>query len=168
MRDSINGWEVQDDGWRKVGDPLDGYPVGSVYLSTKSVSPAQLFGGSWVQLRDRVLIGAGGAYQGGATGGATYQDISHMHGSGNNRNGTLMAAIGPTAGTNLNVGYIHGNDLAVTSQGKAAFVTVGASTAANQDFRHWTKIYGATATGGTTKLDVRMPYRAVYMWERIS
>ena len=31
------------------------YPVGSVYISTVSTSPATLFGGSWTQITDRFL-----------------------------------------------------------------------------------------------------------------
>lgn len=35
------------------------YPVGSVYMSTVSTSPATLFGGTWVQLLDNASIGGG-------------------------------------------------------------------------------------------------------------
>lgn len=35
------------------------YPVGSVYLSTTTVSPATLFGGTWAQIQN-TLIGASG------------------------------------------------------------------------------------------------------------
>lgn len=45
------------------------YPVGSIYMSVSSTSPASLFGGSWTQLQDRFLLGAGTTYTTGATGG---------------------------------------------------------------------------------------------------
>lgn len=45
------------------------YPVGSIYMSVSSTSPATLFGGTWVQLKDRFLLGAGDTYTNGATGG---------------------------------------------------------------------------------------------------
>lgn len=48
---------------------LDIYPVGSIYLSVNSTSPASLFGGTWEQLKDRFLLGAGGSYSVGSTGG---------------------------------------------------------------------------------------------------
>lgn len=48
---------------------LKAYPVGSVYMSVDSTSPAQLFGGTWTQLKDRFLLGAGDSYSNGATGG---------------------------------------------------------------------------------------------------
>lgn len=46
------------------------YPVGSIYMSTVSTSPATLFGGTWTQLKDIFLLGAGDTYSAGATGGA--------------------------------------------------------------------------------------------------
>jgi len=45
------------------------YPVGSIYMSVNSTSPASLFGGTWVQLKDRFLLGAGDSYSNGKTGG---------------------------------------------------------------------------------------------------
>ena len=46
------------------------HPVGSVYMSTSSTNPSSLFGGTWTQIKDRMLIGAGGDYSALATGGA--------------------------------------------------------------------------------------------------
>lgn len=45
------------------------YPIGSIYMSVNSVSPAVLFGGTWEQIRDRFLLAAGNIYSGGSTGG---------------------------------------------------------------------------------------------------
>ena len=45
------------------------YPVGAIWFTTSYDSPASLFGGSWEQIVDRFLIGAGGRYGRGATGG---------------------------------------------------------------------------------------------------
>lgn len=37
--------------WNMIsGDPLAAYPVGAVYISTSSTSPASLFGGTWTQI----------------------------------------------------------------------------------------------------------------------
>ena len=46
------------------------YPVGAFWITTSYDSPASLFGGSWEQITDRFLIGAGGRYGRGSTGGA--------------------------------------------------------------------------------------------------
>lgn len=62
------------------------YPVGSVYVSVNNVSPATLFGGTWVQIKDRFLLSAGDTYNGGATGGAATHTLTasempkHRHG----------------------------------------------------------------------------------------
>lgn len=45
------------------------YPVGAIYISTSSTSPATLFGGTWVQLKDKFLLSAGDTYTAGNTGG---------------------------------------------------------------------------------------------------
>lgn len=64
---------------------LDAYPVGALYWSSKSTSPASLFGGTWTQIKDRFILAAGSSYSNGATGGAatvtlTIDQIpSHRH-----------------------------------------------------------------------------------------
>lgn len=45
------------------------YPVGSIYESTSSTSPATLFGGTWSSITNRMLIGASSTYAAKATGG---------------------------------------------------------------------------------------------------
>lgn len=48
---------------------LAAHPVGSIYMSTVSTSPATLFGGTWVQITDRFLWCAGTSHAAGTTGG---------------------------------------------------------------------------------------------------
>lgn len=45
------------------------YPVGSIYISVNSTNPSTIFGGTWEQLKDRFLLGAGSTYSAGNTGG---------------------------------------------------------------------------------------------------
>ena len=45
------------------------YPVGSVYVSVNATNPSALFGGTWVQIKDKFLLSAGDTYKAGATGG---------------------------------------------------------------------------------------------------
>lgn len=56
---------------RYLGKALLDYlhPVGSIYQSTDSTSPADLFGGTWVQVKDVFLLAAGDAHAAGSTGG---------------------------------------------------------------------------------------------------
>lgn len=46
------------------------HPVGSIYISTVSTSPGDLFGGTWEQIKDVFLLAAGDTYDAGDTGGA--------------------------------------------------------------------------------------------------
>ena len=61
------------------------YPVGAIYMSIVSTSPASLFGGTWEQLENRFLLGAGSNYSAGATGGEAEHTLtidempSHSH-----------------------------------------------------------------------------------------
>lgn len=46
------------------------YPVGSIYMSVNSTSPATLFGGTWEAIQGKFLLGAyGNTYKAGSTGG---------------------------------------------------------------------------------------------------
>lgn len=56
---------------RYLGKSLLDYlhPVGSIYQSTDSTSPADLFGGTWEQIKDVFLLAAGDSHAAGSTGG---------------------------------------------------------------------------------------------------
>lgn len=65
---------------------LDAYPVGSIYQSTSSTSPASLFGGSWTAIQDRFLYGSGTKSVGDSGGEETHKLTTteipaHTHGS---------------------------------------------------------------------------------------
>lgn len=63
----------------------DVYPVGSIYLSVNNANPSTLFGGTWEQIEDKFLLGAGTTHAGGTTGGEethtlTIEEMpSHTH-----------------------------------------------------------------------------------------
>ena len=69
------------------------YPVGSLYMSINSTSPAILFGGSWVAIENRMIIGASSTYAVGNTGGSATTTISsanlptHVHSVGAHSHG---------------------------------------------------------------------------------
>lgn len=55
--------------WKKI------YPVGAIYISADSTSPATLFGGTWTKIQDRFLLAAGSTYSAGSTGGSAETTI---------------------------------------------------------------------------------------------
>ena len=53
------------------------YPVGSLYWTSKSTNPSALFGGTWVQIKDKFILACGDTYKTtGATGGASTVTLS--------------------------------------------------------------------------------------------
>ena len=46
------------------------YPIGSIYMCVNDINPSEVFGGTWVQIKDRFLLAAGDTYNNGATGGS--------------------------------------------------------------------------------------------------
>ena len=52
------------------------YPVGSIYMSVNSTSPATLFGGTWEQMKDRFLVGAGNDYGVNSLGGSAWHQLT--------------------------------------------------------------------------------------------
>lgn len=62
------------------------HPVGSIYQSTDATSPADLFGGTWEQVKDVFLLAAGDSHAAGSTGGEETHTLTkaelpdHTHG----------------------------------------------------------------------------------------
>lgn len=61
------------------------FPIGSIYLSVNSTSPASLFGGTWEKIKDKFLLSSGDTYTNGAIGGEATHTLtieempSHVH-----------------------------------------------------------------------------------------
>lgn len=65
-------------GWARVntGGTLSAYPVGAIYISTSSTSPASLFGRTWESIAsERVLMGVSSSHGAGSTVSAGLPDI---------------------------------------------------------------------------------------------
>ena len=74
-----SGLKVTADGTLHLegGTAPDSYPVGSIYQSTSSTSPAALFGGTWEQIAsERVLMGASSSHKAGTTAEAGLPNIT--------------------------------------------------------------------------------------------
>lgn len=112
------------------------YPVGSIYMSTTLNYPAQMFGGTWVQLKDRFLLGAGDTYGIGDTGGNAYAALTADN-NGPHTHLTVLNASGSGDGWGPSGAYASG-----------AFNTA------------------TTSQGSGTPFSIMPPYLVVYMWVR--
>lgn len=120
------------------------YPVGSIYMSVNSTSPATLFGGTWVELQGRFLLGRSASYGNGSTGGAASVAIStaQMPSHGHTIRGWNIGANGALPDTTPYnwVGY---------------------------DRSGWYSVDSVISkTGSGSAHDNMPPYLAVYMWKR--
>lgn len=126
-------------GGKKISG-AEAYPVGSIYMSVNETDPQTLFGGTWEQIKDTFLLGAGDKYEVGTTGGEAEHTLtieempSHTH-KQFNRNWYVTPQNAPTN----TAGNADGEMEALTS-----------------------------ATGGGQAHNNMPPYLTVYMWKRIA
>ena len=176
-----------------VSSPLDAYPVGAYYISSSPTSPATLFGGTWVQVKDRMILAVGDTYNSaGLTGGSATTKLvvnnipSHNHtcstaGNHTHTRGTMNITgtfgtggktpnlfRGDTSGAFYNSGT-NGNKCGDdrTDNDRTSKVTLDAS-------RNWS---GATSsngnhnhtignTGSGTAFTTISPFITAYVWRR--
>ena len=82
-----------DGTWQAIASSgLSAYPVGSIYQSTNSTSPAALFGGTWEQIAsERVLMGASSSHKAGTTVNAGLPNITGT------ANGGVLSMVTPSS-----------------------------------------------------------------------
>lgn len=115
------------------------YPVGSIYLSVSSIDPNLLFGGTWYQLKDKFLLGAGDIYNAGSVGG----EAEH----------TLTTDEIPT----------HNHPLHFCD-GTGPYASIPQGSGANEYYAiHPNTIQNV---GGSQPHNNMPPYLTVYMWKR--
>ncbi len=140
------------------------YPVGAIYLSVNNVNPSTLFGGTWEQVKDRFLLGAGNTYSNGSTGGASTVTLtanqmpSHTH--------TQASCTNPG-----NHSHTIPNVRSPSSSGSGAYFESwpGGSNSrthnTNGSGSH-THTITLNYTGGSQAHENMPPYLVVFMWKR--
>ena len=122
------------------------YPVGSIYMTTEGISPAEKFGGAWEQIKDRFLLGSGTATLGATGGEATHTlTINEMP----SHNHSRLTHPQGWAENNLN-----GSEILTRKQHSGATAAV-------------TKAYEGYTGGGAAHNNMP-PYLTVYMWRRLA
>ncbi len=122
------------------------YPVGTLYMSTSSTSPASLFGGTWTQIKDTFLLSAGDKYGAGSRGGETYHNHSMTSGS---------------ADIMVMSGYLYYNESKTSFTGNYKHSGISTGTKGS-----YSVSAGTTLRGNTSGVNHLPPYYAVYMWRR--
>lgn len=124
---------------------LSCYPVGSIYMSTKTSSPAVLFGGSWSIINGSFLLGQSSSYTLGSTGGSASVKLKvtdipkNPHGFQNSYVVTTNDTVAPT--------YVN-----TTSSGWGLF-----------NWRAESRDYSGS---NQTLVNTMPPYLVVNIWER--
>lgn len=135
-------------------DLLTVYPVGSIYMSSNATSPASLFGGSWEQLKDRFLVGAGNSYSAGSTGG----EATH----------TLTAdEIAEHTHAGLHYAREDGGPISLYTPDGTYPEAFALTYTQRQNGDAPTPIYTGASGGGLPHNNMP-PYLAIYMWKRVS
>ena len=129
---------------------LEAYPVGSIYTSTESTSPASLFGGIWEQLKDTFLLAHGNTYTSeksktqstAEAGSANAIVVAHSHTQIYVANYYLTAWTG--------------------GSGISALNWTGGSSSSDGRNMLGTNVVGSSGAGMNMP-----PYLTVYMWKRV-
>ena len=129
------------------------YPVGSIYMSVNNVSPATFLGGTWEQLKDKFLLGAGDTYSNGETGG----EATHV----------LTEQEMPTHGNHLYKDYWDQNK----GNANKLYLSTATMSQYGSTPRGWLgkdgEVYPAGQDLGENQAHNNMPpYLVVYMWKR--
>lgn len=132
------------------------FPVGAIYISTVSTNPATTFGfGTWVAFASgQVMIGSGGGFTAGTTGGSADAIIpSHSH----TFTGDALAAHSHTyngnSGANIQ-GSLGGTGMTNPTATNTSSVSAGTPS-------------GVISTTGVSVTNANLqPYIVVYMWNR--
>ena len=119
------------------------HPIGSIYITTTNVSPSNIFGGTWEQLKDRFLLACGDKYNPGTTGGEAEHTLSidempsHYHETADNK---ILA----NDQDDYPISFMNGTNARISQNARATL-----------------------STGGNLPHNNMPPYITVYVWKRV-
>ena len=144
------------------------YPVGAVYISVNSTSPASLFGGEWTQINGRFLLGTG-APENNDDGTSPGNYDKTLGSKGGEATHTLTKSEMPEHGHNaLKEAPGWGESMTLspwTGYFKNDAFTDAGSSGYTAEFWEYKPLKG---TGEGLAHNNMPPYLAVYMWKRVS
>lgn len=166
------------------------YPVGSIYMSANETNPSILFGGAWVQIKDKFLLSAGDSYPAGGEGGAeTHKHTTQGHAltmaempSHNHNSRALSGSFssrGYTTGSSnatqivfTGTGIVSDSSLStdmsvIDASGHSISGVRGTKITIDATHTHDTQGSNSAHSHGDTGETSNMPpYLAVYVWQR--
>lgn len=168
------------------------FPVGAIYITVGNTNPGTFLGGTWAQIaQGRTLIGVGtlggDTYAAGDTGGSSRVTLSiseipsHNHGGATGGQSTNHTHSGTTASDGTHTHTVKEGAVAPTAGGVLTsgddmtnYVAAYQTSSSSGDHTHTFTTAGVsvdhthaiTAQGGGTAHENRMPYLAVYFWQR--
>ena len=142
-----------------VSSPLDAYPVGSYYISSNSVSPAVLFGGTWEQIQDRMILAAGSTYTAGNTGGSAKKTLEVANLPSHNHS---CNATGSHTHTYYTPQRMNDADRGVNNHSTWSIDSSGTYTSSSSGDHSHT----IGSTGNNSAFDIMPPYIVAYVWRR--
>ena len=163
-----------------VSSPLDAYPVGAYYISSSPTSPATLFGGTWVQVKDRMILAVGDTYKSaGLTGGSATTKLvvnnipSHNHscGTAGNHSHTGTTSWGGEHTHTFTYPNKVNPDNSITGSSAGHNETWNTSPAGGHTHTLTTNTTGnhnhtIGNTGSGTAFNTISPYITAYVWRR--
>ena len=147
------------------------FPIGAIYLTAGNTNPGTFLGGTWTQIaQGRTLIGVGtlggDTYAGGATGGearvtlTTTEMPSHSHTASSGSTGAHTHTVDTKGRASLDAG---GGPVIMGAGGGIAGTENVSPTSSAGSHSHTVTV---NAQGGGGAHENRMPYLAVYFWQR--
>nr|DAS93173.1 MAG TPA: baseplate protein [Caudoviricetes sp.] len=127
---------------------LAAWPIGSIYMTVNSTSPANLFGGTWERISDCFLLGASSSYPAGSTGG----EFTHK----------LTQSELP----NYSLSVTNGSNVIRSKTGSTADAYVQTQSS-GWGIPNWESKTVTVASGGSGAAHNNMPpYLSVWIWKR--
>lgn len=127
---------------------LAAWPIGSIYMSVNSTSPANLFGGTWERISETFLFAASSSYPAGSTGG----EFTHK----------LTQSELP----NYSLSVTNGSNVIRSKTGSSADAYVQTQSS-GWGIPNWESKTVTVASGGSGAAHNNMPpYLSVWIWKR--
>lgn len=137
------------------------HPVGSIYMTQLPISPALIFGGTWLLIHDKFLLAAGSSYAIDTFGGSATKQLtaanipSHTH---------ELLLDSPVGSVYDHLGLYPSNNIWNTSSSSSAAGAIKIPDSDNVSTVTASKAY----SDNPTSVNILPPYRTVYVWLRTS